>query len=227
VPSFQNPVIGNNPVLLLQPGVPGYAFGSKNPLQPTTLLQITRVALTSNVATVTVLVREGNIPAVGSLITIQGTQTASGAFNVTNVAITGVTITASTGVGTITFALTHADVASTADAGQGYVPVPEVGEALTGSVQTSQAFAIPQAENKGDQQTVIRWQTTFPSAPASAAVQLEVSEVYDDSQFVAILTMTQAGGLQEISNIRARFVRVKVTASSGGSSPTIVSKILV
>lgn len=113
---------------LALPGIPVYAFGSFNDRVSPSKMGISNVALTTNVATLTVQVYEGNIPAVGSFITVTGTQQASGAFNVANVALTGVTINATTGAGTVTFALTHANVSSVADSGLAIVPQPLVGE---------------------------------------------------------------------------------------------------
>jgi hypothetical protein len=216
---------GNTPVPLLQPGVPGYAFGSKDSSFGTTLLQITNVALTSNVATVTVLVRKGKIPVVGALISITGTAGASGAFNVSSVAISTVSINAVTGIGTITFALTHADVVSAPDAGQGYVPVPEVPETL--AVQKSQAFAI---QNKIGGGYGLTWAYTCPSAPSTIAIQLEGAENNNDSEFTIIGTSvaTTSGYVETIAQIPnlVNFVRLRVTATTGGSSPTIIGKIL-
>ncbi len=216
---------GNTPVPLLQPGVPGYAFGSIDRSFPTTLLQITNVALTSNVATVTVLIRKGKIPIAGALISITGTTTASGAFNVPGIAISTVTIDASTGIGTITFALTHADVGSAADAGQGYVPVPEVAEAL--AVQKSQAFGI---QNKIGGGYGLTWAYTCPSAPSTIAIQLEGAENNNDSEFTIIgSSQTATSGYTEtvaqVPNL-VNFVRLRITATTGGSSPTIIGKIL-
>src|SRR5581483_11501297 len=100
-----------NSVQSALPGRPAYVFGGyADNVAPTRML-VTNVALTSNVATLNVTVVEGNVPTVGSFITVQGTQQASGAFNVTNIALTGVTLN-SAGVGTVTFALTHANVGS-------------------------------------------------------------------------------------------------------------------
>jgi len=217
---------GNTPVPLLQPGVPGYAFGSIDRSFPTTLLQITNVALTSNVATVTVLVRKGKVPVAGSSISITGTTNASGAFNVSGVTISAVSIDAVTGIGTITFALVHADVVSAAAAGQGYVPVPEVPEVL--AVQKSQAFAIQNAIGRG---YGISWGYTCPSAPSAISVQLEGAENNNDSEFTLIgSAVTTTGGYNEtfaqVPNL-VNFVRLRVTSTSGGSSPTIIGKLLL
>jgi hypothetical protein len=216
---------GNTPVPLLQPGVPGYAFGSLDRSFPTTKLQITNVALTSNVATVTVLLRSGKIPTAGSLISITGTSAASGAFNVSGVAISTVSINSSTGIGTITFPLTHADVVSVADAGQGYVPVPEVPETL--AVQKSQAFAV---QNKIGGGYGFSWAYTCPSAPATISIQLEGAVNNNDSEYTLIgSAQTATSGYNEVDaqlpNL-INFVRLRVTATTGGTLPTIVGKLL-
>ena len=216
---------GNTPVPLLQPGIPGYAFGSIDRSFGTTVLQISNVALTSNVATVTVLVRKGKVPVAGALISITGTTAASGAFNVSSIAISAVSIDASTGIGTITFALTHADVVSAPDAGQGYVPVPEVPETL--AVQKSQAFAI---QNKIGGGYGLTWAYTCPSAPGAIAIQLEGAENNSDSEFTLIgSSQTTTTGYNEIiaqvPNL-VNFVRLRITSTSGGTLPTIIGKIL-
>ena len=104
-----SPLDGIPPMLL--PGIPGYFFGSL-PSGPTARMLVTSVTIAGDVATLGVEMVEGNIPAVGSLISVRGTQTASGAANVSNVALSAVSINAQTGVGTVSFALSHADVAT-------------------------------------------------------------------------------------------------------------------
>jgi hypothetical protein len=224
MPLYPTGAGGNTPVSLLQPGVPGYAFGSKDASFPTTQLQVTNVALTTNVATVSVTMRRGKVPAAGSSISITGTAAASGTFNVSGVTISTVSINATTGVGTITFPLTHADVVSVADAGQAYVPVPEVAESL--AVQKSQAFAIQSTIGRG---YGITWTYTCPSAPSTIAIQLEGAVNNSDSEYTLIgSSQTTTSGYNEIvaqvPNL-INFVRVRVTATTGGSSPTIISKL--
>jgi hypothetical protein len=226
MPLYPTGAGGNTPVKLLQPGTPGYAFGSKDTSFPTTLLQITNVALTSNVATVTVLVREGKIPTVGSLISVTGTATSSGLFNVSNVSISTVSIDSGTGIGTITFALSNADVPSAPDSGQGYVPIPEVPETL--AVQKSQAFAIQNSIGRG---YFITWAYTCPSAPAAISIQLEGAANNNDSEFTAIgsAATTTSGYTETVAQVPnlVNFVRVHVTSTSGGSSPSIVGKLIL
>ena len=73
---------------------------------------VTNFALTSNVATLTGIIIAGNIPAVGDFISTQGQP-----FDVTDATITGVSINADSGIGTITYAATNADIGSVASGG--------------------------------------------------------------------------------------------------------------
>jgi len=146
-------------------GKPAYFYGSMPVDTQDTIMQVTNVALTTNVATLTVLILAGNIPAVGNLVSVQGTQSTSGLFNVTNAVLTGVTITASTGVGTITFALVHADVVSIANSGKAIVPIAETSEAV--AANTSVAIYVPSQEPVDNGQRTITVATTFPVLQAS------------------------------------------------------------
>jgi hypothetical protein len=208
---------------MLMPGVPSYAFGSYLDGHPVMRATITNVALTSNVATVTVQMVEGFIPAVGDLVSIVCSNTI---FNVTDSVITARSITAATGAGTITFALTHADVVSVAATGSllsQQVPVPL---ALTGSAQKSQQFAVQTAKGQG---RGISWSYSCPSAPSTIAIQLEGALTDNDADYAIIgSSQTTAAGASVFATapILVNFVRLQVTASSGGSSPTILGKIL-
>jgi len=212
---------------LLQPGVPAYAFGSKNANLPVVRMAISKVQLTSNVATLTVQMLEGNIPAVGDMLTVTGTSTASGAFNTgqSPVALTGVTIDSTTGAGTITYALTHANVGLTTDAGLASVDVPEVTYAASGPVKSA-AFALQPAKGQG---RGITWAYNTPSAPASLSIQLEGAVGDSDAEYTTIgLAQHGTGTWTEViatvpENIN--FVRLNITTWSGGSTPTIVAKI--
>ena len=218
------PLDGIPPMLL--PGIPGYSYGSFNPDLPTTRMQVTSVAITSNVATLGVQMVEGNIPAVGSLISVRGSQTASGAFNVSNVALASVTIDKITGAGTVTFALTHADVAtdsSSAAAGAADVPVPEVAEAMTNS--TGLQLTMQPASGLPNNSRDLLWDIETPSAPSSFSAALQVSETDVDGDYTTIDTATAVGSRQ-VAGVRANFIRIKITAVSGGSSPTVIGKIL-
>lgn len=214
---------GPPPVELL-PGVTGYAFGSRNLNKPTVRMTITSVAVSGNVATVGVQIVEGYIPSVGDLITVTGTTTIGGAANVTNQAITAVNITATTGAGTISFALTHADQSVQPDTGMGFVPIPEVGEALANG--TSQAFAIPSKEGFNDNGLTITWSTRFPSSPGSVTMTLEAAMENEDSQFITLDTSTNVTADERLITLtRFRFLRIRAANVAGGSSPTVIARI--
>lgn len=215
----------NSAIPLLQPGLPGYSLGSRA-TGSTRLLQVTNVALTGNVATLNVTMREGNIPAIGDLITVRGTSGAAGAFNVTNVALTGVSINSLTGQGTVTFALTHADVGSAVDAGQAYIPVPETAETL--QVQKCLQFALPELSSENANSRTISWSTSYPSAPVSVSVTLEAALQDIDSQYATLDTSTNVNGETRLITLTDfRFVRINFGAVTGGSSPTGIAKILI
>jgi hypothetical protein len=225
MPSYQNNPSGNNPVQMLLRGVPGYAFGSWDADQSTTLMQVTSVAKTGGTATVGVTMREGDIPIVGNLITVRGVAT-DNSFNVTNASLTNVTIDATTGKGTVQYAVTGGVVVTTPDAGQAYVPVQEVGEAVANG--SSQAFAVQEVPAGDDNQMTVTWSTFFPSNPAAVTVNLQGSLFDIDAQYATLDSSTSVSGeTRTISDIRFRFLRFNITGASGGSSPTIVGKLLV
>ena len=91
-------------------------------------MRVTSVGIVSNVATVVGTIFQGNIPAIGNQISIRGTQSNSGLFNVTAATIVSFSGTPSTGVYSITFALTNANIGTTADSGLAIIPIAEVPE---------------------------------------------------------------------------------------------------
>ncbi len=219
----------NTPVPLLQPGIPGYSIGSSGTADassPVTKFDVSQVSLATNVATVTGTIREGKVPVAGQLISITGTTTASGAFNVSAVAITAVSIDAATGQGTISFALTHADVGATADVGQAYIPPAETGATLTNG--TYLQFAVQERSGENQNQRAVTWSTLIAGGPSTVTVTLEASMVDVDAQYNTLDSSTSTTGEERvIANVNFRFYRLKVANVSGGSSPTIIGKILI
>lgn len=151
------------------PGKPAYIYGSLATDTQDTLLQVTNVAATGGTATVSVYVRAGSIPVVGNLISIAGTQASSGLFNVSSAPLTNVTINATTGVGTVQFALVGT-VGSVADSGQALVPIQEVPETL--AANTSVPVYIPSQEPNDMGEKSITTAVTFPTMPTAAVVKL-------------------------------------------------------
>ena len=151
------------------PGKPAYFYGSMPTDTQDTLLQVTNVATTGGTATVSVYVRAGNIPVIGNLISIEGTVTSSGLFNVSSIPLTNVTINATTGVGTVQFALAGT-VSTTADSGQAIVPIAEVAETL--AANTSVPVYVPSQEPNDMGSKSITTAVTFPTMPTAATVTL-------------------------------------------------------
>ena len=222
---IETPLDGIPPMLL--PGIPGYLFGSFNPDLPTARMLVTSVAITGNVATLGVQMVEGDIPAVGSLISVRGTQTASGAANVTNVALASVSISSLTGIGTVTFALIHANVATDSSptaAGEAAVPVPEVGDAMTN--KTSLQFSMQPASGLPNNSRDLEWTIETPSAPSSFSAALQIADTDADGDYTTIDTSTAVGSRQ-VAGVRANFVRCVLSSVTGGSSPTVIVKVLI
>lgn len=147
-------------------GTPTYFYGSLNMDQQDMLAQVTSVSCASNVATVGITIQQGNVPVVGNLVTVQGTVTASGAYNVSRVALTAVTaVNASLGTYTISYACTTANLTTTADAGKAIVPVQEVAEAV--AANTSVAIYVPSQEPVDNGARTITVSCTFPTIQAT------------------------------------------------------------
>jgi hypothetical protein len=147
-----------------------YLLGNQTPSGGKFL--VTFVSLASNVATVTVTGWEGVIPVVGTLIAVRGTASASGAFNVTGVPITAVALDA-TGAGTISYALTGANLGATEDAGTlNFEPIV-TGETAAAGNTIAGALARPSGARG---QNAVFAQLTMPAAGVTAAtVTMQVS----------------------------------------------------
>jgi hypothetical protein len=222
-----NPLVAP-PVKLLVAGKAEYLFGSL----PRLLAQmvVTNVALTSNVATLTVGVIAGDIPAVGDLISVQGTQQASGAFNVSAVVLTGVTINKDSGVGTVTFALTHANVTSVADSGAALTTVVEASEAISNgnSIPFTVEWSEPETSIARTVTCLIKTAantlTGTVTAQLAGALRNEDSDYYRIGTAVSIPTTAQnIPFILTLANWR--FYRLNVSGITGGAG-TIIAKVM-
>ena len=147
-------------------GRPAYFYGSLAEDQQDTLMQVTSVACASDVATIGVTIQQGNIPIVGNLIWVTGTTNASGAYNVSGVAIASVTaVSAAAGTYTLTYACTTANLSTAAAAGKAVVPVQEVPETV--AANTSVAIYVPSQEPVDNGQRTITVSVTFPTIQAT------------------------------------------------------------
>lgn len=184
-------------VKLLYAGVAEWLRGSWPQGKSPTKMYVTSVAIAADVATLGVTVFEGDIPAVGSLISVQGTQTSGGEFNVSNVALTNVTI-ASTGIGTVSFALADANVATTADAGLAIVPQPVQMEAIADSA--SVPVAMSNNSFGGDLDRTVTVQAIFGTVPTAATVVLQGSMFDSDADYVTVGTIATVAGSAVTAN---------------------------
>jgi hypothetical protein len=211
--------------VLLAPGQPCYLFGSKNLHQSDTQMYVSNVALTSNVATLTVQIYGGEIPAAGWLVSVRQTASTSGLFNVNRVPITTVTID-STGAGTIVFPLTHADVVSAANTGTAIAEVPEIGDTAANGASIACCVQTPLAGAR-----TLPVAITFPTVPTTATVVLQGALHNIDSEFTAVsptlatvaASAQTLGPFNQVTLQAGYFYRFLVSSFTG--SGTIVAKI--
>ena len=223
MPAFNTAPVPPPP--LLTPGVPLYVLGAQLP-GPTVRMAITNNSVTTNVVTLTVTILEGNTPAVGDLIYVYGTANSAGALNSTaGIAIASVSITAATGAGTITYPKTVSNQGATND----------VGYALSTPGQTTETCASGKSIAVAIQNTIGRgygltWAYKCPSAPGSLAVQLEGAVNNVEAEYTILgSSVTTAGGAETIAQVPnlINFVRLNITAASGGTNPTIAARLLL
>lgn len=128
------------PKLLVQ-GSPEFLFGSWNADVGPTLGTVISDSGNGATSTVVFQILSGNIPFVDALVSIVGTASAAGAYNVTNAGVLSVNTTVS-GVCTITFSGTGNSV-SASDYGQVYITQPEIGDQLTSGLISSGVASAP------------------------------------------------------------------------------------
>jgi hypothetical protein len=229
MPSYQISAFKSSPVLMVG-GQNVWLFGGFNDAVSPTKMSISQVAVASNVVTLTVQVTSGVIPAVGSLISVQGTTTDSGVANVSAVAITAVSISASTGAGTVSYAATGSNQSATADSGIALVPTPITLEALANG-SSAPAASAENDPSENDERSYMA-QAFFGSLPTTATVTLQASLIDQDSAYQNVGTVaTVVGGSvtqnsMVFANANFRFLRFNVSGVTGGSSPTIAAALL-
>lgn len=226
MPAFINNPF-QNPILVMK-GVAAYLWGFFSQLNGNSRLALTNTALTSNVATVTVLLVQGPQPIVGSLISIINSTNTSGTFNVNRAVITAVTIDSITGAGTITFALTHANITATADAGTVFVEPAEVGETISGSANSiSCVFQAPE----GDSQFTVPMAVTGAAGITAMTATLQVALKNIDSEYTNTTTVVTktgattytAGPVVMATLQRGYTYRIAITGVTG--SGAVIGKI--
>ena len=227
MPAYNSPLLRPQ---LVQKGVAAYVFGSLNALQGDTRGYVTQTALASNVGTVTVSINFGPIPKVNDIITIWGTAQQSGLFNVTRALITAVSITATTGQGTITFALTGSNQSATADAGAFLTEPGEISETLAANASQSCLIQAP----SGDSQFTVPIAVTFPGGvlPTALTTTLQVALRDVDAEYTNTTTAVTvaataytAGPVVQATLQRGYFYRLKNSGLTAGSATGIIGKI--
>jgi len=216
---------------------PNYLFGNFDFDTADYEFAISNVALTSNVATLTVTLTGGGggggaigqifpVPQVGSKAGVRGLPSAVSFFNVDPIpgGLTGVTLTS--GTGTVTYALTHANQASTPAAGKLVVwpyEQPDLVALNSASAPLALSFMPDEADNSRCLFAEAVWSGTLPSA---ATVSLQTANVDDDSRYATVGTIntiassavTQQGA--QFNFLMGKFIRAKVTAMTGGDGTT-------
>lgn len=206
---------------LLQKGVPAYMFGGLDMLHGNAKGYVLDTALTSNVATVTIAINEGPAPKVGDLITVWGTASQTGLFNVNRGLITAVSITPATGSGTVTFALTGTNQATTADPG---AFLCEPGESYETLVNNSFSSPVLVQAPQADSQFTLPLAVTFDTIPTDVTVTLQrairdISGEYTNTSAVVTVATSAytAGPVVQATLERGYYYRVAVTGLTGGS----------
>jgi len=209
------------------PGLPCYFWGSLNRLVAPTRMTLISGSILTNVATIVAQVIEGNIPVVGQLITVIGSNSN---FSVTNVAIATVSaaLAPDTGVYTITYAKTASNQPSVPLTGPAIAPQIEIGETLANGASIPFALQSNIGPNNGMD---IRVDVTFPTIPTTMNVDVQTAMVDLDSEYVILGTVSSVAGStvtgqsQIFTDVRANFIRLNNTTLAG--SGKIIGKLLV
>ena len=155
----------------------------------------------------------------GSLVSVQGTTTDSGAANVSSVALTAVSINASTGAGTVSYAATASNQSATADSGFALVPQPITFDTLANG-SSKQAASAENDPSENDERSYFA-QVFFGTIPTACTVSLQASLVDQDSAYQTVGTVaTVSGGTVSqnaatFSDMNYRFLRFNVSGLSG------------
>jgi hypothetical protein len=150
-------------------------------------------------------------------------------FNVQDVPLTGVSgfDTGDKSTGTVTFALSHVDIAHAAASGMAVLPVAEVAEALFSGA--SKQVAVAYNDPRISQERTVSAQVSFPSLPTACIVDLQESDddtnYYDVSatHLASVSGGTLTGGFQQVTDSVARFYRLNISSITGGTSATVVT----
>lgn len=211
-------------------GLMAYSLGSLNRTVAPTIMTVTTVQLTSPTAVVGVVVKEGNAPTVGQLVSITGAVPAY--FNVSNAPITAVSSpnVPDNGVFTISFTLTNANVATTAASGLAVAPQIEIGE----NIFTGPSSQICIQSNVGPQNgRSTRFDVSVSGTIGAATIKAQSADIDLESEYQDLGTVATVvggvvvGGSATFVDIIERFVRFNTTGVAGNTSGKIVGKVLI
>jgi hypothetical protein len=94
-------------------------------------------------------------------------------------------------------------------------------EAFPAANTAGSQFALPSYTGIADGGTAVRWQTVFGSAPSAVDIVLQAAINDVDAEYQIIDTTTAVGGEgRSLTNVQAKFLRIKVVSSTGGSGLT-------
>lgn len=211
-------------------GHPAYLFGKIPNDSADCVMQISQVALASNVATLTVQVLSGDIPVVGQLVSVRGTSQNSGVYNVTSVPLTAVSINASTGAGTLSYAVTGSNQSATADAGRATVPIQESTEAIANGASIAVTFQYNDPQTNTARTLTLVVNTPANTLTGTVTAQLQEAVVDQDSEYQALgssISIPTTAQVKLVSNTlqNGRFYRLLIAGITGGSG-TIIAKLL-
>ena len=89
--------------------------------------------------------------------------------------------------------------------------------------QASQQFALaPTVGGTGPGGRVVAWQTSFASSPGAVNAVLQAADVDADANYQNLDSSTNtAGERRQVTNVQAKFLRVKLVSQTGGGAITV------
>jgi hypothetical protein len=99
-------------------------------------------------------------------------------------------------------------------------------EAFPAANTAGSQFALPSYTGIADCGTAVRWQTIFGGAPSAVSIALQSAMSDVDAEYQTIdTTAALTGEARSVAGVQAKFLRINVISSTGGSGLT--AKILV
>ena len=189
---------------------------------------MTSVQRTTTTATIGVQVVEGNIPIVGSLsslqISVAGTVTSSGAFNVTNAAVTAVSINAVSGVGTVAFTIATGTNTTTVDHGEAIILQPTFLETFA-APNAGQRFAVGSVDGVASGLAQIGMEVYFSGTPGTFEVDLQEADTDIDGAYQTVATGVAAADTTFYGRadytVTANFVRAYIKTLTNGVNTAV------